>query len=148
MQGLHGLIWGLLFVAASAAASDRFTPLMGGAAVGDNKTGLVWEQSPGVEHLGWWDAPDYCRGRTTGGRGGWRVPTKEELSSLVDASQVDPSLPDSHPFTNVKSAIYWTATPDAKDRILAWHVSFFTGQVTVDGKHLNRRVWCVRDQRS
>jgi len=26
-------------------------------------------------------------------------------------------------------------------------VSFFTGQVTVDGKHLNRRVWCVRDQR-
>jgi hypothetical protein len=147
MHGLHGLIWVLLLVAASAVASDRFTLVMDGAAVRDSKTGLVWEQSPGVEHFGWWDAPDYCRGRTTGGRGGWQVPTKEELASLVDASQADPSLPDGHPFTNVKSAIYWTATPDAKDRILAWHVSFFTGQVTVDGKHLNRRVWCVRDQR-
>ena len=144
---LHRLIWGVLFVAASVAAAERFTLVMRGAAVVDNKTGLVWEQSPGVQHLGWWDAPDYCRGRTTGGQGEWRAPTKEELASLVDPSQADPALPEGHPFTNVKSAIYWTSTPDSKDRILAWHVSFFTGQVTVDGKHLNRRVWCVRDQR-
>jgi len=147
MKHFHGLLCGFLFVAVSAAASDRFTLVMDGAAAVDNKTGLVWEQSPGVQHLGWWDAPDYCRGRTTGSRGEWRVPTKEELASLVDPSQADPALPEGHLFANVKSAIYWTSTPDPRDRILAWHVSFFTGQVTVDGKHLNRRVWCVRDQR-
>jgi formylglycine-generating enzyme required for sulfatase activity len=147
MKHFHGLLCGFLFVAAVVAAGDRFTLVMGGAAVVDNTTGLVWEQSPGVDHVGWSEASDYCLGRRTGGRGEWRVPTKEELASLVDRSQENPALPDRHPFANVKSAIYWTSTPDPKDRVLAWHVSFFTGQVTVDGKHLNRRVWCVRDQR-
>jgi hypothetical protein len=146
MKHLPGLLWGFLFVAAAAAAADRFTLVMGGAAVVDSKTGLVWEQSPDVQHMGWWDASDYCRGRTTGGQGDWRIPTKEELAGLVDPLQADPALPEGHPFSNVKSAIYWTSTPDPKDGILAWHVSFFTGQVTVDGKHLNRRVWCVRDK--
>ena len=42
---LHRLIWGVLFVAASATASDRFMLVMGDAAVVDNKTGLVWGQS-------------------------------------------------------------------------------------------------------
>jgi hypothetical protein len=140
------LFCGVLGAAAPVDAADRFTPFMDGAAVLDTKTGLVWEQAPGSEHLGWADASAYCHSKTTGSRPGWRVPIKEELASLVDASQADPALPADHPFTNVKSAIYWTATAEAKDPILAWHVSFFTGQVTVDGKHLNRRVWCVRDQ--
>ena len=116
MPSIHRLIWGLLFVAASAAASDRFALVMGGAAVVDNKTGLVWEQSPGVQYLGWADAPDYCRGRTTGGGGEWRVPTKEELASLVELSQTDPALPDGHPFTDVDVAIYWTSTRTPKIR--------------------------------
>jgi hypothetical protein len=147
MRSGRQLGWGLLFVAASAAAGDRFTLVMEGAAAVDNKTGLIWEQSPGVEHVGWAETSEYCRHRTTAGQSAWRVPSKEELSSLVDPSQADPALPEGHPFANVKSAIYWTSTPDPRDRVLAWHVSFFTGQVTVDGKHLNRRVWCVRDQR-
>jgi hypothetical protein len=146
MKQLCRLLCGLLCVASPAGAADRFTTFVDGSAVLDTRTGLVWEQSPGVQHLGWADAPDYCRGRTTGGRPDWRLPTKDELASLVDPTQADPALPDGHPFANVKSAIYWTATPDAKDPILAWHVSFFTGQITVDGKHLNRRVWCVRDE--
>jgi hypothetical protein len=147
MRPLH-LFFGVLCVAGVANAADRFMLILGDSAVLDNQTGLVWERSPGVEHMGWTEAPAYCRGKTTGGQSQWRVPTKEELASLVDPQQGDPALPSGHPFTHVKSAIYWTSTPDAKDPILAWHVSFFTGQVTVDGKHLNRRVWCVRtDQR-
>jgi hypothetical protein len=146
MKHLYGVLCGFVCMATTAFAADRFTLFMDGSAVLDTKTGLVWEQAPGGQHLGWADASAYCHSRTTGSRPGWRVPIKEELASLVDASQADPALPAGHPFTNVKSAIYWTATPDAKDPILAWHVSFFTGEVTVDGKHLNRRVWCVRDQ--
>jgi hypothetical protein len=133
-----------IFVVAAAAAADRFVLIMEGAAVKDNHTGLVWEQTPGSDHVFWIDALTHCDTRATGGRTGWRIPTKEELAGLVDASRHDPALPGGHPFSNVKSAIYWTSTPSAKDPVLAWHVSFFSGEVATDGKHLNRRVWCVR----
>lgn len=136
---------GLVFlVVATASAADRFVLTMGGAAVKDNQAGLTWEQTPGPDHMLWIDALTHCDTRTTGGRTGWRLPTKEELAGLVDTSQYDPALPGGHPFSSVKSAIYWTSTPSAKDPVLAWHVSFFSGEVVTDGKHLNRRVWCVR----
>ena len=138
---------GLVFlVVATASAADRFVLILGGAAVTDKQTGLVWEQTPGPDHMFWINALNHCDTRTTGGRSGWRLPTKEELASLVDTSQYDPALPGGHPFSNVKSAIYWTSTPSAKDPVLAWHVSFFSGEVVTDGKHLNRRVWCVRNR--
>ncbi len=135
----------MLCMAATAWGADRFVPVFQGSGVKDSRTGLVWEQTPGSIHTHWIEALTYCDTRTTGGQTGWRIPTKDELSSLVDPDQHDPALPSGHPFTNVKSAIYWTATPSAKDPVLAWHVSFFSGEVVTDGKHLNRRVWCVRD---
>jgi len=134
----------VLLVVATASAADRFAVIMGGAAVQDNHTGLIWEQTPGPDHVFWVNALTHCDARATGGRTGWRIPTKEELAGLVDTSRHDPALSSGHPFSNVKSAIYWTSTPSAKDPVLAWHVSFFSGEVATDGKHLNRRVWCVR----
>ena len=134
----------VVLVVATASAAERFVLTMGGAAVKDNQTGLTWEQTPGPDHMFWIDALTHCDTRATGGRTGWRLPAKEELAGLVDTSRHDPALPGGHPFSNVKSAIYWTSTPSAKDPVLAWHVSFFSGEVVTDGKHLNRRVWCVR----
>ena len=134
----------VVLVVTTALAADRFVLVMGDAAVKDNHTGLVWEQTPGPDLMFWVDALTHCDTRATGGRTGWRLPTKEELAGLVDTSRHDPALPSGHPFSNVKSAIYWTSTSSAKDPVLAWHVSFFSGEVVTDGKHLNRRVWCVR----
>jgi hypothetical protein len=67
----------------------------------------------------------------------------QELSSLLDQSQQDPALPQGHPFSNIKSAIYWSATPSATDDIVAWHVSFLRGEAVTDQKSQTRRVWCV-----
>ena len=124
--------------------SDRFVLVMEGAAVRDNKTGLIWEREPDSFHGVWSDANPHCLEKTVGGRKGWRAPTVEELASLVDQSQHDPALPAGHPFSNVKSAIYWTTTPSLKDPITAWHVSFLSGEVMTDQKSQTRRVWCVR----
>lgn len=123
---------------------ERFALIMGGDAVKDNKTGLIWERQPDSFHGVWSDANPRCLDKTVGGRKGWRAPTVEELSSLVDTSQRDPALPSGHPFSNVKSAIYWTTTPSANDPIIAWHVSFLSGEVMTDQKSQTRRVWCVR----
>jgi hypothetical protein len=124
--------------------SDRFMLVMDGAAVKDNKTGLIWEREPDTFHGVWSDANPHCLEKTVGGRTGWRAPTVEELASLVDQSRYDPALPAGHPFSNVKSAVYWTATSSAKDPITAWHVSFLSGEVKTDQKSQTRRVWCVR----
>ena len=84
-------------------AAQRFVPVLDGAAVLDKETGLVREKSPDTTKREWLTAIVYCYYKTVGGRKGWRLPTIEELASLIDASQNNPALPNDHPFLNVQS---------------------------------------------
>jgi len=129
--------------AQSPSSSGRFTVVMGGEAVKDNKTGLLWEQSPDLIHDTWSASVARCPTKSVGGQKGWRAPSVEELKSLIDPSQTDPALPEGHPFSNIKSEIYWSATPSKSDDIVAWQVSFFTGEPVTDQKSGTRRIWCV-----
>src|SRR6266849_5696589 len=87
--------------------STRFVVLAsyGGAAVLDRETGLVWEQSPDSRSRTWFDAQIHCNQRTVGNRSAWRLPTVQELASLVDPSvpPPGPTLPAGHPFTNLQA---------------------------------------------
>ena len=54
----------------------------------DQETGLVWERSPAPDKIENWDAAIvYSYSKAIAGRKGWRLPTIEELLSLVDPSQ-------------------------------------------------------------
>ena len=101
------------------------------AAVFDKETGLVWEQSPDTNSRTWVNALNHCYQRTVGGRKGWRLPTIEELASLVDPNNPtgDPDLPLGHPF-NVQSNVYRSATTFAGDSSIAWSMRFDTGNVS------------------
>jgi len=121
----------------------RFTLVLGGAAVKDSQTGLIWEQEPDREHDVWSRSNARCTTKTVGGQQGWRGPTIDELKTLIDLSQHDPALPAGHPFSNIKSEIYWTSTPHPTDDIVAWQVSFFSGEPVTDQKSGTRRMWCV-----
>jgi hypothetical protein len=134
-------------VAADSSASSRFTPVLNGAAVKDNQTGLIWEQEPDREHDVWSRSVARCATKEVGGQKGWRAPTVEELKTLIDTSQHDPALPAGHPFSNIKSEIYWTATPHPTDDIVAWQVSFFSGEPVTDQKSGTRRMWCLLGER-
>ncbi|MBI2875790.1 MAG: DUF1566 domain-containing protein [Candidatus Tectomicrobia bacterium] len=114
-------------------------------AVLDKETGLVWEQSPSTVPRAWHVAFD-CYISTIGGRKGWRVPTVEELASLIDPTQANPALPAGHPFSNVQvSDGYWSATTVAGNTSDAWDVSFIgNGLVGSAGKNASLLVWCVR----
>jgi hypothetical protein len=129
--------------AADSTASSRFTLLLNGAAVQDNSTGLIWEQEPDREHDVWGASVARCTTKEIGGQKGWRAPSVDELKTLIDASQHDPALPAGHPFSNIKSEIYWTATPHPTDDIVAWQVSFFSGEPVTDQKSGTRRMWCL-----
>jgi hypothetical protein len=64
---------------------------------------------------------------TLGNRLGWRLPTVNELASLVDPSRSDPALPAGHPFNDVQlSDHYWSATTDSRDLDNRWVVGFFS----------------------
>ncbi len=128
---------------AEGEGESRFTVVLDGAAVFDHKTGLTWEQTPDREFDAWGPSLERCRKKAVGGRKGWRAPTIEELKSLVDPAQHDPALPPRHPFSNIRSAIYWAATPVPGDDVVAWQVSFFSGKAQTDQKSLGRRMWCV-----
>ena len=126
---------------------ERFQVLdeFDGAAVFDKETGLVWEKTPDTTARNWSGANFHCnREVTVGSRFGWRLPTVEELASLVDRSQSNPTLPAGQPF-DVQSRTYWSATTNANNNNSAWRVSFFNGLVTRGNKtSMNVFVWCVR----
>jgi len=133
-------------MAADPSSSSRFTLKFNGAAVKDNHTGLIWEQEPDRIHDVWSASVERCLTKEVGGQKGWRAPSVDELKTLIDSTQHDPALPAGHPFSNIKSEIYWTATPHPTDDIVAWQVSFFSGEPVTDQKSGTRRLWCVLDE--
>lgn len=132
-------------------ASTRFVVLWAGAVVLDRETQLVWERSPGTMLTGFDQALLNCYTKNVGGRKGWRLPTVEELFSLVDPTVPfpGPTLPPGHPFLNVQSAAYWSGTRIdliSNTQLNAWGVSFSGGTIAsgqMNGSSFMHE-WCVR----
>jgi hypothetical protein len=117
---------------------------MNSEAVLDKETGLVWEQSSSTDTKNWIDAHSHCNALKKGNRMGWRLPTLQELESLVDPSRSNPALPNGHPFSNALSSGYWSSTTGASGPASAWNVHFSDGYVGYDGKGHGMYVRCVR----
>jgi hypothetical protein len=147
--------WDQTLACTSVSSCPRFVVLsnMASAAVLDRETGLVWERQPSAELRGYAASRTRCNEDVTlGNRLGWRIPTLQELVSLIDTSRSDPALPPGHPFVNVSlSSYYWTATDDRRNSDFAWRVAFFGDGDSGNGlsgdrtdPNVNLLVWCVR----
>lgn len=113
--------WLVMWLLAVVPALARFEIQSDPAVVLDTQTGLMWTRSTydgagyywGEESYGliWEDAMSYCSGLTLGGYGDWRLPTLEEMESLVDTTQSNPALPPGHPFTVYlrPNYMYWAS---------------------------------------
>jgi hypothetical protein len=95
----------------------RVLPQFANEAVLDRETQLVWQRDLGIEygHLplrtSWDGSHMACKDAIIGGRRGWRLPSAEELASLLDPTQTTPALPAGHPFLNVAAGnddLFWT----------------------------------------
>jgi hypothetical protein len=126
------------------SANKRFSVVLNGAAVLDKETGLVWEKDPSSNIQTWLQGIENCYTRNVGGRKGWRLPSIEELNSLVDTTTSNPALPSGHPFGNIQSGWYWTINNDPKQTLHAWYVDFASGNSGIDHKYSSRLIWCVR----
>jgi len=135
--------------AATGCDSERFTCLWGDIAVRDNETGIVWDRAPATGVSSWITAITHCANREVGGRKGWSLPMREQMATLVDTQSAlcnggGPCLPDGHPFSNVQSANYWSASSHALVPTFAWVVFFSNGVVNYNDKDNTQLAWCVR----
>ena len=120
--------------------SSRFKCVMGGEAVQDKQTGLTWARNAYIakKRVPWQEAMKFCQDLEIGNQKGWRLPTKEELITLLDTSRSDPALPDGHPFEIMVELgshnCYWTSTEYEGDSKSAWAVGMYQGKVRDDLK--------------
>ena len=98
----------------------------------DKMTGLVWMRNAFYISAGisWEEAVQLCRNEiTVGNIKGWRLPTVEELSALIDMTSDSPYAPAGHPFYNLTQNFFWTSTTNEGDSNAAWVVNFYDGSV-------------------
>ncbi|MBF0339084.1 MAG: DUF1566 domain-containing protein [Nitrospirae bacterium] len=124
--------------------------------VTDNLTGLVWTKDAGIPTVGssctggymnWAAALNYVACLNTSsylGYTDWRLPNRKELMSLLNRGTFAPSLPSSHPFTNVQGNAYWSSTTYAANTGKAWAVYIYDGVEAAYDKTYNNSAWAVR----
>ena len=140
---------------ADGCDSSRFICVMGGEAVLDKQTGLVWAKNLKFRQksVSWEDAVKFCQNLEIGGKTGWRLPTRDEFITVLDTSQSVPALPEGHPFEvseveqfgGAGTNNYWTSTEYGSDKQSAWLVSIRVGDLQDSLKVFDAKVWPVRD---
>lgn len=117
----------------------RFVDHLDGT-VTDRLTGLVWQKETAPGTYNWSNALAYCQSLTLAGSN-WRLPTVQELQSIVDYKRKVPAI---DPVFGAFSGWYWSSTSIAYLPDGAWYVAFDDGHVYGDDKGYDYYVRAVR----
>lgn len=110
----------------------RYTISEDGHTVHDAKTNLIWErqhQSP----MTWYQAlqaATVAKRTNLHGYADWRVPSREELLSLIELRDSEESAIDQEAFPECPPGWFWTR--DQADGVNAWFVIFLNGYTAND----------------
>lgn len=132
-------------------ATVPFTADPSGQMITDNRTGLVWAKNAYVDgtRRSWQQALDYITTINSNnylGKNDWRLPTKDELVSLVTTSQsASPSTwLIANGFTNVQAYYYWSSTSKVGYTSVAWLINMSDGNAYDGNMATDYYVWPVR----
>jgi hypothetical protein len=108
----------------------------GDGTITDKVTGLVWEKE-GASSLYYWDAQkriENLNDQKLGGHGNWRIPTLEELCSLLDSTSNPKGYYTPSVFGNAQSPC-WTSDIDELHRLaiftkIRFSVDFSKGEIS------------------
>jgi hypothetical protein len=133
-----------------------------GSGIRDMDTSLIWERGPDLQTTSSWQAAQAaCTNKTVGRRVGWRLPTVEELLSILerrvwapDASS--PVISIFRPFddyffsfsTSIGARLFdqfWTATPDPQNpqQVLGIDLASAAVRSYPKSQAQTLRAWCV-----
>jgi hypothetical protein len=134
----------------------RFTrtePIAGFPVVADAVTGLIWQGcaagQTGTSCSGtasthsWQAALDYCQDSTWAGFSDWYLPSRFELSSIVDDTGTSPSI-DTTALPATPASLFWSSSSRAVAASYAWYVAFNYGGAAHSAKTSAHSVRCVR----
>jgi hypothetical protein len=116
----------------------------GDETVTDRVTGLMWQKDGSSEGVTWANAKEYINKLNSGQFGScsdWRLPTIEELASLMKSVKVKGKLYTDSIFSE-KQQFCWSADTFAPN--IAWYVSFKAGMI----RHIYRFFYHVRAVRT
>jgi hypothetical protein len=108
----------------------------------DSATGLMWQAETESYTKTWTEALSYCDQLTLADYSDWRLPSREELRSIVDYSKYGASIFGA--FIDNASDFYWSSTSVASDIDLAWGIRFNGGFDNRYSKYLTYAVRAVR----
>jgi hypothetical protein len=103
----------------------------GDGTITDTSTGLMWVKSYEHTSYSWEAAKAYCENLTFAGNSDWRLPTRNELQSIVDYTHANPSINATF-FPNTAGANHWTSTTNVNNTSNAWGINFYNGNVFYD----------------
>jgi hypothetical protein len=114
------------------------------SAVLDPTTQLVWSAADVSDRpLNQDEAAKACAELTLCGFNDWRLPERQELTSIVDLSRHSPAA-DPEFFPSCRNDWYWTSSPCAWSADYAWQVLFLYGDVLSVHRDSYARVRAVR----
>jgi hypothetical protein len=109
----------------------------------DRVTGLMWQSEAPNEFFTFAAAQQHCAALTFAGFNDWRVPSRIELVSILDATRIQPSI-NASIFPNTANDGFWTASVAADNPAGAWYVYFYFGYPKTDDRGNKFSVRCVR----
>ncbi len=108
----------------------------------DTQTKLMWQDNEIGTKVKWEAAIQRCEDLSLATHEDWRLPSINELRSIIDSSKTSPTIIDG--FTKTSSSFYWSSSNDEVIKTRAWGVGFNSGYVSFGGKTNNYYVRCVR----
>lgn len=114
----------------------------------DHVTGLMWQQSGSSQTKNWAEAYEYVQEMNKGSYAGfsdWRLPTIEELASLLESEHKNGDLYIDQVFDATQQWC-WSSDKMKEDADRAWRVHFQLGGV--DGYRIKRNITYVRAVRT
>jgi hypothetical protein len=121
--------------------------------VAGGTTGLIWQRcsagqnsdatcSGTAQTYTWDQANSYCSSLSLGGRS-WRLPTVNELQSLLLYSINSNPMLNISLFPNSQYDIYWSSLNYNQDNSFAWITYFYGGITTIYSKSIMNYVRCI-----
>lgn len=108
----------------------------------ENNTWITWQKIDDGALRTWDQAKSYCDGLTLGGYSDWRLPSRIELTSIVDYGKYNPAI-NTAIFQNTGLTNYWTASsrPNNTEK---YAVAFDNGTVSYQPPSNLYRTRCAR----
>jgi hypothetical protein len=112
---------------------SRFVNNMDGTII-DTFTGLMWQKDDFQNPMTWEESITQFNNLLLAEHTDWRLPTREELRSIVDYSRITPSI-FANEFPNTVLGNYWTSTAHPFQENHIWCIHFYNGNDNYQSKN-------------